>query len=147
MRPLPSEILEMQRVRSGPLGSNRDFGWNGAFIVQSPFNSTLKLLISDRDGWEHVSVSVNRQDRTPTWDEMHWVKQLVWEDEETVMQLHPPQSQYVNCHPYTLHLWRPILSAIPLPPSQMVGFATIEESLTAMRKLAELPGWPKHTAS
>ena len=38
--------------------------------------------------WEHVSVS--RPDRCPTWDETCAVKRLFWDDEECVLQFHPP---------------------------------------------------------
>ena len=61
------------------------------------------------------------RNRCPNWLEMCFAKGLFWEDEEAVMQLHPPKSDYVNCHPYCLHLWKPLETAIPLPPSIMVG--------------------------
>jgi hypothetical protein len=35
------------------------------------------------------------------------VKELFFDADECVMQLHPPKSEYVNCHQYCLHLWRP----------------------------------------
>ena len=71
-------------------------------------------------GWEHVSVS--RRDRCPTWDEMCLVKALFWDEEDCVIQYHPPRSEYVNNHPNCLHLWRPIGVSLPMPPSIMVGF-------------------------
>lgn len=67
-----------------------------------------------------VTYANNKLRRTPVWDEMHWVKTLVWQDDECVMQLHPPQSRYVNCHPYCLHLWKPTEGEIPQPPALMV---------------------------
>ena len=54
------------------------------------------------EGWEHVSVSADG--RCPTWDEMCWVKDLFWTEDECTMQLHPPKSDYVNCHPHCLHI-------------------------------------------
>ena len=53
---------------------------------------------------EHVSVSLAR--RCPTWDEMSMIKDIFWEDEECVIQFHPPKSEYINWHPYCLHMWR-----------------------------------------
>lgn len=41
-------------------------------------------------------------------------------EEETVVQFHPPESEYVNNHLYCLHLWKPPYPVI-LPPSIMVG--------------------------
>jgi hypothetical protein len=54
---------------------------------------------------------------------MAWVKDQFFEPGEAVMQLHPPRDQYVNNHPYCLHMWRPQREAIPLPPVTMVGIA------------------------
>lgn len=73
--------------------------------------------------WEHVSVS--RPDRTPTWDEMCAVKAAFWSDDECVMQLHPPKADWVNNHQRCLHLWRPMATEIPRPPSMMVGYAEL----------------------
>ncbi len=79
----------------------------------------LRIIASWGMNWEHVSVS--RQDKCPVWEEMDYIKRLFWDDKEPVMQLHPPRSQWVNNHPYCLHLWKPMRQEIPLPPTKMVG--------------------------
>jgi len=56
---------------------------------------------------------------------MAWVKSMFFEDEETVIQFHPPKSEYVNYHPFCLHLWRIVGEAFPLPPSICVGPAIV----------------------
>jgi hypothetical protein len=100
----------------------------GAFII--PHGSTgvrLRVLVSNgRDtsmsddyAWEHVSVSL--PNRCPNWPEMSFIKSLFWEDEETVMQLHVPASEYRNLHPHCLHLWRPLRAEIPRPPNDTVA--------------------------
>lgn len=89
---------------------------NGAFVIPA---RSLKIIASNGDGWEHVSVS--SRGRCPTWDEMEWVKRKLWEDVDTVMQLHVPPAEHKNCHPYCLHLWRPTEAIIPRPPSIMVA--------------------------
>lgn len=66
--------------------------------------------------WEHVSVTLQRHQRCPTWEEMSYIKSLFFDDEETVIQFHPPKSLYKNLHNYCLHLWRPKEIDIPLPP-------------------------------
>jgi hypothetical protein len=76
--------------------------------------------------WEHVSVTVrNRRGvpllRCPTWEQMCKAKAAFWSEDEAVMQIHPPRADYVNHHPYCLHLWRPVGQTIPLPPSILVG--------------------------
>ena len=116
MRNVLSPELEQGRVLNDPhYGSKPGKLW-GAFFILGPRGAVLRLLSSGPDktyGWEHVSVSLD--DRCPEWDEMCFVKELFWEDEECVMQLHPPKSDYVNRHPYVLHLWRPLDGKIPRP--------------------------------
>jgi hypothetical protein len=91
----------------------------GAFMV--PFRTvTLRVIATCGMDWDHVSVSL--PNRCPNWEEMSYIKSLFWNDEECVMQLHPPRSEYVNNHPFCLHMWRPQKAAIPLPPSVLVGF-------------------------
>lgn len=93
---------------------------NGCFIVPLKHQQKLRIIASDGFGWEHVSVS--RRDRCPTWDEMCQIKALFWDEDDCVIQYHPPRSEYVNNHPNCLHLWRPIGVLLPMPPSIMVGF-------------------------
>lgn len=52
---------------------------------------------------------------------MCFIKDLFFGPNECVMQLHPPKSEYINNHPYCLHLWRPQNIEIPRPPQIMVG--------------------------
>lgn len=80
--------------------------------------SQLRIIASWGGGWDHVSVSL--PDRCPTWDEMNFVKDQFFGSHETVMQLHPAKQNYVNCHPFCLHLWKPHQEAISLPPTVMV---------------------------
>lgn len=79
----------------------------------------LGIIFSSGGGWEHVSVS--RRSRTPTYEDMDWVKRQFWSGDECVMQLHVPVDDHVNCHPNCLHLWRPIDKEIPRPPAIFVG--------------------------
>lgn len=121
-------VPEKYRIVTGRAGSNSMFGNNGAFSIPRPNGRMLWIIASDGLGWEHVSVHVEihisqRETKlqTPLWDEMCFVKDLFWDDEDVVMQLHPKKSEYVNNHPNTLHLWRPLLSEIPKPLSILVG--------------------------
>lgn len=109
------------RLTHGPYASNAGDGNNGMFIFNGPLNRELRALASDGMGWEHVSVSMPKT--TPNWIEMCFVKDLFWDDEDVVMQLHPRRSDYVNFHQHCLHLWRPNdgITAIPLPPFILVG--------------------------
>ncbi len=51
---------------------------------------------------------------------MCFVKNLFWRDDEAVMQIHPKKSEYVNNHPFCLHLWRKADKEIDLPPKGFV---------------------------
>jgi hypothetical protein len=94
---------------------------NGAFQLRvRPSPVRVFVISSDGGGWDHVSVSVANERRLPTWAEMHHVKRLFFHDDEAVMQLHPPASEYVN-NAEVLHMWRPQELDLPLPPRWMVG--------------------------
>lgn len=98
-------------------------GWGdetcGAFKIKLPDSRLIfNVIASCGGGWEHVSVST--EERCPKWNEMQAIKELFFHDHEVVMQLHPAKSEYVNNHPYCLHLWRPIHQEIPVPPVQYV---------------------------
>lgn len=125
--------LEAGRVRSGHFASDPAWGPYGAFFVYGPCGCELKIIASGahETGWEHVSVSTPR--RPPNWQEMCFVKALFWDAEECVMQLHPPESTYVNNHSHCLHLWRPVNQMIPLPPSTLVGVKSLGTLNTAER--------------
>lgn len=72
-------------------------------------------------GWEHVSISPFKKHYTPSWDEMCELKKMFFYPEETVLQYHPAESQYINNVGNCLHLWRPTNYEIPLPPTIFVG--------------------------
>lgn len=112
------KVPEKFRLTKGVMGSTEAHGNNGAFLLEIS-GAPVRVIASDGAGWEHVSVSL--KDRCPTWEEMYQVKALFWDDQDCVVQFHPPKSEYVNNHPYCLHLWRPIGVEIPLPPSLLVG--------------------------
>jgi len=82
-------------------------------------NRRAGVVWSNGGGWDHVSVSF--PSRCPTWNEMCRVKQLFFRPDEVVIEYHPAESEYVNMHPFCLHLWRPQEDMIPTPPSWMVG--------------------------
>lgn len=122
--------LDQYRFLNGAWGSNPgdDFG---AFQVPGPCGERLMIIASPGDAdenipWEHVSVSTRH--RCPYWKEMCFVKDLFWDEEEMVMQLHPPKSQWINNHNYCLHLWRPLDGKIPAPPQVAVGYKELNLS-------------------
>lgn len=111
--------IEKYRVKDGPLASTSDYGLNGIFII--PYQRVkLIALVSDAFGWDHVSVSVQNKKRCPKWAEMKHVKNLFFKADEIAIQFHPPEENYINDHPYVLHIWRPQYFEIQLPPVCMV---------------------------
>lgn len=122
MRKKLAKEIEAGRLMGTPWSAS---GMSGAFEVKGPGTATLRIIATDASqpnacGWEHVSVTTNEY-RTPTWEEMCFVKNAFWGPDEAAMQVHPPEIQYVNNHPYCLHLWRHARRSIPLPPSALVG--------------------------
>jgi hypothetical protein len=110
--------IEKFRIKKGPLASHPGYGFNGFFLI--PYRGTiLKVLVSDGGGWDHVSVST--ETRIPTFTELSFIKDLFWEEQETVIHYFPKKSEYVNYHPYVLHLWKKQGHEHKLPPSIFVG--------------------------
>lgn len=76
-------------------------------IIELPTKVRASLVVGfNEDGWEHVSIELYAR-RLPTWAEMCYIKNIFWDDEEEVVQIHPKKSEYVNITE-ALHLWRPV---------------------------------------
>lgn len=129
-------VPEELRLRKGPLATTAEDGNNGAFIIPAGRNRPYAMAVICSDGrdwacsgfappaWEHVSVSTTI--RCPTWEEMCYVKSKFWDPEDVLIQFHPAETEYVNNHPYCLHMWRPIGITLPIPPSLTVGYTDID---------------------
>jgi hypothetical protein len=121
------KVPENKRMKEGFLASDESFGCNGIFIV--PINNGTiwaQCTVSDQSGWEHLSVTLCDKNhkqikRCPTWLKMCDLKNIFWDEEDCVIQLHPPKSDWVNCHEFCLHLWRPVGVELPRPPYYMIG--------------------------
>lgn len=89
-----------------------------AGILKLSKGRRFTFMASIDDGrLEHVSVSLcNSMTETPTWEEMCEVKEMFWNSEEEVHQIHPKASQYLTgiTGPdgtkleNVLHLYRPV---------------------------------------
>ena len=117
--------LQANRIKFGEYGSDELYGLAGAFRLIAPGGALVLAISSGPEsaandtGWEHVSASC--EGRCPTWDEMVFVKDLFWDKHEIAVQFHPPELEYVRCHPFVLHIWRPTEMSIPMPPILLVG--------------------------
>lgn len=122
MKPIDQNLIRYKV--NGPLNQV-----DGAYQLPHPKikDYTIQVIASSGLGWEHVSITLrdNKKgkfvERTPTWQEMCYLKDMFWSDDETVVQYHPPKSDYVNNHPYCLHLWRPTDIELPRPHKSLVG--------------------------
>jgi len=120
MRPEPNTKPDQYRV--SPKGWESPNGVNyGCFEVHH--NGNKMGVISSGSGpecagWEHVSVSL--KDRTPTWEEMCFIKDLFWSESETVVQYHVQSDKHINTHPFCLHMWKCIDKEFPMPEAWMV---------------------------
>jgi hypothetical protein len=125
-------VCNEYRHRTGHYGSDDTYGNNGAFFIPNRARGPrglstreataipFKVIASDGLGWDHISVSLPT--RCPTWEELCYLKDLHWDDEDCVVQFHPPRSEYVNNYEFCLHLWRWQGGQFPMPPSILVGF-------------------------
>lgn len=86
------------------------------------------VIFTNGFGWEHLSISSSS--RTPDWDTMCLAKSVFWDDDEACVQYHPRKEDYVNMHEHCLHIWKPLLKELPLPPSIMVGVKGLDENVT-----------------
>jgi len=94
-----------QKISKSHPAHDTSYGNNGYFnliYINKKNRRKIKLFICASDGldWEHVSVSVVNKQRCPTWDEMCFVKSVFWSPEDTVIQYHPAEKDYVIFHDF-----------------------------------------------
>ena len=107
-----SEIRSDRRFQRYQDGEDGGRGWvtiNGKMFV---------VVYSNGGGWDHVSVSL--RGRCPTWDEMCQIKDVFFNEDECCIEYHPAKKDYVNIHPYCLHIWKPQGQTFPTPPRMFV---------------------------
>lgn len=119
-------VPNQYRIVTGRFKSDETIGNNGTFKIPSPTSSKnrrfLFILASDGYGWEHVSVSAKIGESEiliPYWNEMEYIKNIFWDQDDIVIQYHPKKEEYVN-FANCLHMWRPIDIELPTPPIMLV---------------------------
>lgn len=115
------EMRDLKEIMDNPkvtvLRSAEDGGMGYANIAHSLANAPT-VVWSNGGGWDHVSVSF--PGRCPTWNEMCKIKDIFFMEDECCVEYHPAGKDYVNIHPYCLHIWRPQAAEIPMPPKIFV---------------------------
>ncbi len=109
------EIRQIPKLIIEQIGED---GGRGFIYLNGTKGRPAVVVFSWGGGWEHVSVSFST--RCPTWEEMCKVKDMFWNEDECVVEYHPPKSEYVNNHPYCLHLWRKYGQNFETPPKYYV---------------------------
>lgn len=71
--------------------------------------------------WLHVSCS--RPQALPSWEDLRTVKDLFCGRDALALQVLPPAAEYVNCHPYVLHLWVALDGPRPVPDFRREGLS------------------------
>ena len=97
----------------------------GGFTLDPITRKRLNFKFTKSFGWEHLSVSTPT--KCPSWDQMCFMKEQFWTDDEACVEYHPKKEDYVNNHNYCLHVWRPYEVELPTPPSIMVGVRNIDD--------------------
>jgi len=115
------KVPEKYRVKTGTFKSSQESGNNGFFEIKINNQLTFRVIASDGYGWEHVSISLIKSNALPTWADMCLIKNIFWSKNDTVIQYHPAEKDYINLEENTLHLWRPTRQALPTPPSYLIG--------------------------
>lgn len=115
---VPERYRATSRTQFGLYASDATYGNNGMFHFNLG-GGTIRAIASDGGDWDHVSVSL--ANRVPSWEEMCRIKDLFWDAEDVVIQIHPKKSEYVNLAKHCLHLWRYQKADFPLPHPAMVG--------------------------
>ena len=118
MKPIEEILSDKRHIYSDNVEISDD-GFRGYMNVD---RTDMTFVASWGGGWEHVSVAPVKRNKIPTWEQMCAVKDVLFKDDEAVIQIHPPKAEYVNMMTNCLHLWRPISKRLVLPPSFMVGY-------------------------
>lgn len=140
MRPIEEILSNRRYIYSDKVEISND-GIGGYINVD---RVDMTFVASWGGGWDHVSVAPLKANKIPTWEMMCKVKDIFFKPEEAVIQIHPPESEYVNNKPNCLHLWRSNNKEMLLPPSFMVGLRkgqTYEELKAEIDKYYEEGGY------
>lgn len=110
--------LEAFRIPNTPYDGG---AFGGAFLIPYPLaGEQLKCIASAGEGWDHVSVSLQKAKRTPNWAEMEYAKRTFFHPGEIAWEYHMNTDDHISIHPYVLHIWRKHDFKMPVPPKVFV---------------------------
>ncbi len=144
------------------MGNREDFStlmeegtFNKEYVI--PANGgMLHLLCSNTLGWDHIFFkvvldTVLSKYRMPSSIEMERIKDLFFESDEAVIEVHPKKENYVNIDSNVLHLWKPNLIELPLPPKIKefveLDLIRVDDKTQLLIKRGESGGWIAYRVS
>lgn len=128
-------MKEFEEIKKNPRIAVTFEGMDGFHGIISMPTWIGNLIVSKGGGWEHISVSPKKLRIIPSWDDMCRLKDIFWNEDESVIEIHPAKNEYVNNMPNCLHLWRCYYKDMVLPPSCFVG---TREGQTRAELMAEI---------
>ena len=112
------DLMDNPKLKINNVGIDGGSGY--IYKTYNKFSPFCSVIWSFGDGWEHVSISPMKHKIIPSWEDMCEVKDIFFEENETVVEYHPAKLNYVNIMQNCLHLWRPTKQELPTPPLYMV---------------------------
>lgn len=104
------------RPRALPAGWERMAdAFDGAVYAYRAIEGFMTVILSvarEEDGRRWLHVSLARPERLPSWDDLRMIKDLFIGKDKLAVQVLPPTSNWVNEHPYCLHLFHCLDGAI-----------------------------------
>ena len=76
-----------------------------AFLNKGQGLLVLVSMSTMENGEKFLHVSVSRRSRLPSWDDLKRVKAAFIGEEREAVHVLPKASDYINLHPYCMHLW------------------------------------------
>lgn len=100
------------RVLPGNYRQLEDYANAGYFTRADGMTIISEVAEYEKRLWLHVSCAF--ADRLPSWADLREVKTVFCGPKRLALSIQPSEAEYVNVHPYVLHLWCP-LDHDPIP--------------------------------
>lgn len=116
------------------------------------YRSGLRVIVTTapfEDGREWMHISVSRRDRTPSYEDLKFVK-MTFAEKRWGYQVFPPPDDNISIHATCLHIWVPLTGSLPLPGLRRTGddmnapwacFVCASSDLNCGHREPELVAW------
>ena len=100
------------RVLPANYAQQEDYANAAFYRRQDGMTVISEVAVYDKRMWLHVSCAF--ADQLPSWTDLREVKTVFCGPKRLALSILPSEAEYVNIHPYVLHLWCP-LDHDPIP--------------------------------